>query len=177
MVQNSRLTIPHVITSPAFNVTLTRSVSSLKTIYLTFMNSTTGKESYDLTFAGADSAANMLDLEIHVGSKRVPVHGNMKTVPDYWWSLLSSTGQHGSVFHSNKIGPTNYLNDHFIVAVSLQKLQSEDGHPLFANESTKMGSLISVSGKNVAAGISMIYVTLEYDSLVQLEESGTTLLE
>ena len=65
------------------------------------------------------------------------------------------------MFHSSKIGPVNYLDDHFIVAISCQKLYSEDGAPLLANLNTAQGDLISISGKNVVTEIGQMFITIE----------------
>ena len=169
---------PLTVTSGAsgFNTSMTRSLSRLRKIYMTFTNNASSKYTYEMLYPALD-ANNMLEWQAQIGPTKFPSWGALKEQPEYYWNLQQAIGTHQSVFHSNSIDLTDYLTDSFVIGMNLTKVQSEDGSDNFSAISTKQGDLLSFRTRNLNANIDQAWCILEYSMLLQVSEEGCSVFD
>ena len=86
-------------------------------------------------------------------------------------------GTHQSVFHTNAINLEHYVGDSHVVAVGLDKIQSDTGEDNFSSVSTKMGDLLSFRVKNIKTTVTQAWVTLRHSAVLILSEEGAQYLD
>jgi hypothetical protein len=179
------------ITSTDFAVSVTRSVSRLKSVFINFDGAhQTDPEADDdadffhksfntfmspmtnANFSGANYDFNKeLQWQLQIGSKMFPEFP-CRSMAETFYQLQKALGIHGSAFHSLSITPAQYRNDHFIIGVDTEKIL-EAG---FTGLNTKAGDLMVVRGKganaNLPAWATQIYIILHTDQILEIRDSG-----
>ena len=173
---------------PNVNVSVTRSVSRLKTVFFNFDTDHTTLVSTDrLTsilkdwnsfqhaMSGAYDNNYEMEYQMQIGSKMFPEYP-CRSVNQAFYELKKALGIASSSFHS--ISPTRYQyqNDHFILAVDTEKI-IEAG---FTGLNTKAGDLMSIRCKNangLPSGVpyfnaTRMYVMLHTDNILEIRETG-----
>ena len=174
----SYYTVPHVITNGAggFQIAMTRSLTRLKAMFMTFANSANDKYAADLKYSSI-SDAQITEWQAQIGSKKYPESNALQTIPEYWFRLLEAIGIHSSVFTNSAITLADYKGDSWIIGVNLQKVLSEDPNGNYSGTSTKMGDLLTFRTKNIATSLDTAYVTLAYDGILQVSEEGCAVFD
>ena len=174
----SYYTVPHVITNGAggFQIAMTRSLTRLKAMFMTFANSANDKYAADLKYSSI-SDAQITEWQAQIGSKKYPESNALQTIPEYWFRLLEAIGIHSSVFTNSAITLADYKGDSWIIGVNLQKVLSEDPNGNYSGTSTKMGDLLTFRTKNIATSIDTAYVTLAYDGILNVSEEGCAVFD
>ena len=150
---------------------MTRSLTRLKALFMTFASSANSKYAHDMPYSSI-SVAQVTEFVAQIGSHKYPSHGELKTLPEYWFKLLEAIGIHSSVFTSSAITIDKYTDDSWVIGINLQKVLSESGETAYAGTSTKMGDLLTFRTKNIATALDTAYVTLAYDGILQISEEG-----
>ena len=173
----SYYTVPHVITNGAggFQIAMTRSLTRLKAMFMTFAHSSNDKYAYDLK-ASSISDSQITEWQAQIGSKKYPETA-LQTYPEYWFKLLEAIGIHSSMFTNSAITLSDYKDDSWIIGVNLQKVLSEDPAGNYSGTSTKMGDLLTFRTKNIATSLDTAYVTLVYDGILSLSEESVSVFD
>ena len=155
---------------------MTRSLSRLSKIFMTFSNNSTSKYVYDMPYP-ALNANTPLETQISIGPVRYPAWGALKEIPEYYWSLQQAIGSHDSVIHSNSIDLADWTGNAHVIGFNLDKVQSDDGSQNYAGISTKIGDLVNVRCANLNTSIDTCWVHMQYDSLMTVGENGVEIFE
>ena len=176
------------LTSTDFAVNVTRSVSRLKSVFVTFDGAHTPNIHPESvvhtnvnTFMGPMASANYsggvydfnkeLQWQVQIGSKMFPEYP-VRSLAETFYQLKKALGIHGSAYHSLDLTPHKYRNDHFIIGVDTEKIL-EAG---FTGLNTRAGDLMTIRGKGANAGLtafaSAMYVTLHSDQILEVRDSG-----
>jgi hypothetical protein len=186
-------------TSPAINIT--RALSRLKSVFVTFdqVNSMapsfTGanghlavwKKSWNdfhhpMTYTTGSMYNSLYEMEyqLQVGSKLFPDFP-MRSLQEQFYQLRKCMGTESSNFHSLDITPKQYRNHTHIIAFDTEKNLGS----AFTGLNIKQGSLINLKMRAVGTalnGISTavadtVYVTLHFDSILSIRDSGVEIFE
>ena len=180
------------ITGGDFAVSITRAVSRLKSVFLTFAGDyssqdTTNKlvhkefntfvgpmRSADCSTGGYDHAKE-LQLQLQIGSEMFPEYP-ARSLAETFYQLKKSLGIHGSAFHSVAISPVQYRNDHFIIGVDEKILEAG-----FTGLNTRAGDLMLVRCKGSNATMTQwansIYIILHCDMVLEIRDVGSTVFD
>ena len=152
------------------------SLSRLKAIYMTFMHHANDSYVYHMRFPDLD-ANNPMEWQAQIGPTRYPAWGALKELPERYWNLQQTIGTHQSVFHTNAINLEHYVGDSHVVAIGLDKIQSDTGEDNMSSTSTKMGDLLSFRVKNIKTTVTQAWVTLRHSAVLILSEEGAQYLD
>ena len=176
------------LSSTDFAVSVTRAVSRLKSVFITFNgvnDNTTDKRMFHKAFntflhpmTGSDYVGGLYDYneelqwQLQIGSKMFPEYP-CRSMAETFYQLKKALGIHGSAFHSVAITDEQYRNDHFIIGVDTEKIL-EAG---FTGLNTKAGDLMVVRGKGANANLAtnwatQIYIVLHTDQVLEIRDSG-----
>ena len=179
--------------SPSVNIT--RALSRLKSVFVT-LDKTNGYPSYTannqhtpvwkknwndflhpMTFGGGAHAPDfeLTSIQMQLGSKMFPEYP-MASAQECFYQLRKTMGVENSNFHSLDITPYEYINHKFVIAFDCEKNLGS----AFTGINTKAGSLLTVKLKTSAPDTSMpdtMYVTLHFDSILQIGDSGIQVFE
>ena len=181
------ISILQSVTFPNVNVSVTRSVSRLKTVFFNFdvdHNTVTATQltsilkdwnSFQHAMSGAYNNTLEMEYQIQIGSKMFPEYP-VRSINQAFYELKKALGIASSPFHS--ISPTRYQyqNDHFIAAVDCERIIEASWTGL----NTKAGDLMSIRCKpanSVPSGTvffdaTKIYVMLQTDNILEIRETG-----
>ena len=181
------------ITGGDFAVSITRAVSRLKSVFLTFagnyssqdttnklvhkeFNTFVGPMKSDDYTTGAYDYAKELQWQLQIGSKMFPEYP-ARSLAETFYQLKKSLGVHGSAFHSVAISPVQYRNDHFIIGVDTEKIL-EAG---FTGLNTRAGDLMLIRAKGANATMTQwansIYIILHCDMILEIRDVGAQVFD
>ena len=177
------------LTSSDFAVNVSRAVSRLKSVFVTFDGGhTEGAENSTLihkTFnsflhpmSGGDykvgdyQYSKELQWQIQIGSKMFPEYP-ARSLAETFYQLKKALGIHGSAFHSISVTPEQYRTDHFVIGIDTEKIL-EAG---FTGLNTRSGDLMIVRGKyansnDSATWATSIYMILHTDQILEIRDTG-----
>ena len=174
-----------VITGPISSVNISRSVSRLKSIFVTYDGEHTGdalgyfKEVNDMfhpTKGYRYDANKELEYQIQIGSKLFPVYP-VRSLAEAFSQLKKTLGIHQTNFHSIDISMKKYMHNHFIIACDTEKQLSAG----FTGLNTKNGDLITIKTKCMSSDEDdhpkRIYVTLHSDNVLNVRDAGVDILD
>ena len=184
-------------TSPAINIT--RALSRLKSVFVTFdqLSSTAPTSSasnmhlplwkrnwndfhHPMTYStsAAYDANYEMEYQLQIGSKLFPDFPT-RTLQEQFYQLRKCMGTEASNFHSFDITPKQYRNHTHIVAFDTEKNLGS----AFTGLNIKQGSLINLKMKAVGSAVATanmpdsVYVTLHFDSILPIRDSGVEIFE
>ena len=184
-------------TSPAINIT--RALSRLKSVFVTFDQvntmapTSTGanghiavwKKSWNdfhhpMTYQTGSMYNSLYEMEyqLQVGSKLFPDFP-MRSLQEQFYQLRKCMGTESSNFHSLDITPKQYRNHTHIIAFDTEKNLGS----AFTGLNIKQGSLINLKMRAVGAAVissvvaDTVYVTLHFDSILSIRDSGVEIFE
>lgn len=176
-----------------FSVNITRSVSALKSVFMTFYNSSnpTHATRNDKALAvyrennlfyhpmmhnatGAYDATRELEIQMQIGSNQFPDYP-IRSISESFTQLKKALGLIYSTFHSISITPKQYRTSKYIVGLDLEAVTSAS----FTGMNLRQGQLLTVKCKQVSNGIDnnnqmpdRLYLTMCSDNLLQVTASG-----
>ena len=121
-----------------------------------------------------------MEYQLQVGSKLFPDFP-MRSLQEQFYQLRKCMGTESSNFHSLDITPKQYRNATHIVAFDTEKNLGS----AFTGLNIKQGSLINLKIKpvgttasnNTACVPDTVYVTLHFDSILSIRDSGIEIFE
>ena len=178
-----------VLLFPNVNVSITRSVSRLKTVFFNFdFDHTTVLSTDRLTsilkdwnsfqhaMSGAYDNSYEMEYQMQIGSKMFPEYP-CRSVNQAFYELKKALCIASSSFHS--ISPTRYQyqNDHFILAVDTEKI-IEAG---FTGLNTKAGDLMTIKLKQTQIATARLaykmHIILHNEQILEIRDIGVTILD
>ena len=177
------------------SVNITRALSRLKSVFVT-LDQTNGYTSYvdnnkhtpvwkknwndffhPMTFGGGkyNPDYELTSIQMQLGSKMFPEYP-MSSAQECFYQLRKTMGVENSNFHSLDITPYEYTNHKFVIAFDCEKNLGS----AFTGINTKAGSLLTVKLKSSADAADMpdtMYVTLHFDTILQIGDSGIQVFE
>jgi hypothetical protein len=178
-----------------FSVNITRAVSALKALFVSFYNTNAGgnmpnatarpilKEfnyfyhpnAHDLT-----STEKELEIQVQIGSKVFPEYP-LKSVSEAWNQLKKALGLMYSTYHSISITPKQYRANRFIAAIDTEKIVSA----ALSGLSLRHGELVTVKCKRVfgeaeLATVHMpdrLFFTMVSDNILSISISGVSVAD
>ena len=187
----SYTTSQQVCTGPTTNVNISRSLTRLKSIFVTLY-----KEKKNLTdpanpvpdlsllnevnrfwhpMEGTYDFAKELQFELQLGSKKWPEYP-MKSQAEAFYQLRKTMGILGSAYHSLDITGPDFKNNKFIIGFDLEKMLGAS----FTGYNSKSGDLLTIKLKDVYGMTNaedFIFTTLHYDALMEINDTGVTVME
>ena len=181
------------ITGGDFAVSVTRAVSRLKSVFLTFdgdhtTQNTTNKLLHNQfnTFAGPMASTDWttgtydygkeLQWQLQIGSKMFPEYP-CRSLSETFYQLKKALGIHGSAYHSVAINPKQFRNDHFIIGIDTEKIL-EAG---FTGLNTRAGDLMVVRAKGANATMTQwansIYIIMHTDQILEIRDTGSQVFD
>jgi hypothetical protein len=193
----SYITQFQTITSADFAVSVTRAVSRLKSVFITFdgthpddsaatqnshlwhrtFNTFISSMSDNTFFANKYDYGKELQWQLQIGSKMFPEYP-CRSMAETFYQLKKALGIHGSSYHSLSISAEQYINDHFIIGVDTEKIL-EAG---FTGLNTKAGDLMVLRGKGSNANMttawaSNVYIVLHTDMILEIRDVGAQVFD
>jgi len=117
----------------------------------------------------------LTSIQMQLGSKMFPEYP-MSSAQECFYQLRKTMGVENSNFHSLDITPYEYTNHKFVIAFDCEKNLGS----AFTGINTKSGSLLTVKLKSSVDSAVMpdtMYVTLHFDSILQIGDSGVQVFE
>ena len=184
---NTYISILQSITLPVINVNVTRAVSRLKSLFVTF---DTAHAVSDLTSAailkdwnsfqhamdGSYDVTREIEWQIQIGSKLFPEYP-CRSLAQTFYELKKCLGISSTSFHN--ISPTwqQYANDHFIIGIDTEKI-IEAG---FTGLNTRAGDLMSIRVKGANGSLpnfaSKIYIVIHSDQILEVRDTGAQVFD
>jgi hypothetical protein len=176
----SYTTSQQVCSGDATNVNISRSLTRLKSIFVTLFKEPANRNlrnEVNLFYhrmAGTYNKAQEIQFELQLGSKKWPEYP-MLSQAEGFYQLRKTMGILGSAYHSLDFTGREYVDDKFIIGFDLEKMLGAS----FTGYNSKSGDLLTVKLKNTAManGADMIYTTLHYDALLEISDTGVTVME
>ena len=123
---------------------------------------------------GAYNKASEIQFELQLGSKKWPEYP-MLSQAEGFYQLRKTMGILGSAYHSLDFSGNDYITDKFIIGFDLEKMLGAS----FTGYNSKSGDLLTVKLKNtnMTNGADMIFTTLHYDALLEINDTGCAVME
>ena len=109
----------------------------------------------------------------------MPIY-QMKSIPEQFTQLRKALGFNASTIHKLSLVGRWYHDDKFVIGMDTEKTLQAG----WTGISTKAGDLLTIKMENVgtSAGTTpkyaeKVFVTLSYDAILQIQDSGVTVLE
>ena len=186
---NTYITQSQAIVGQDIGVSLNRAITRLKSIFVTFYQSTdtdaTHKEWNDFNHP-MDNEVNLLydkgfelEYQIQIGSKLFPEYP-VRSLSESYAQLKKCLGILGSNFHSVSITPLQYRNDHFIIGCDTEKALQAG----FTGLNTRQGDLLSIKVKAMdkstlssALMPDTMFIVLHSDQIMEISDSGVQVFD
>jgi len=120
---------------------------------------------------------SQLSWDVQVGASEWP-ESPATSIPETFSLLRQTCAIHDESIRTLNITPQSYANNGFVIGVPLSVSPGSD----FSGLNTRAGDLLTVRAKGMSAdnainGAGKCYVTMLYDSIVELRESSTSVLD
>jgi hypothetical protein len=185
-----------IVGGPDFSTSITRSLSRLKSVFLSFSGGAFGDAtSNTLPQPGSEMrkwwndfyhpawddpllASNKeVEIQLQIGSKYFPEYP-IKSLSEAFYQLRKTLGITGSSWHGIDIKEREYKNCKFIVGIDTEKMLDAG----FTGLNTKAGDLMTVrlkqnSGIDNTRQINMMYILLHSDQVLEIRDSGTQVMD
>ncbi len=186
---NTYITQSQATAGQDVGVSLNRAITRLKSIFVTFYQSTdtdaTHKEWNDFNHP-MDNEVNLLydkgyelEYQIQIGSKLFPEYP-VRSLSESYAQLKKCLGILGSNFHSVSISPLQYRTDHFIIGCDTEKALQAG----FTGLNTRQGDLLSVKVKPVHKSTLLkeqmpdtMYICLHSDQVMEISDQGVQVFD
>jgi hypothetical protein len=187
------------ISGPSPAITITRALSRLKTVFVNFdktiaadkiegtdshiqlwkkpWNDFYNAMSYNSGYGWYDKEFEM-EYQLLVGSKLIEEFP-YRSIQECFKGLRKAMGLHASNFHSMDITPYEYRSHKFVLAFDCERTLNGS----FTGLNVKNGSQISLRMKfigdssNAGTVADQVYITLHYDSILSIKDSGIEVFE
>ena len=116
-----------------------------------------------------------LESQLRIGSKMFPTYP-VRTCQEAFYSLRKCMGIEASNFHSMDITAREYRRHKYVLAFDTEKMLGS----AFSGINIKTGSLMTLKMKSAAPNLAMpdmCYITLHFDSILSIRDSGCEVFE
>ena len=176
----SYTTSQQVCSGDSTNVNISRSLTRLKSIFVTMFKEPTDHSAFNEVnlfyhrMAGTYSKTGEIQFELQLGSKKWPEYP-MLSQAESFYQLRKTMGVLGSAYTSLDFSGSEYITDKFIIGFDLEKMLGAS----FTGYNSKSGDLLTVKLKNtdLTNAADMIFTTLHYDALLEINDTGVTVME
>tara|TARA_Y100001963_G_scaffold1019_1_gene1500 strand:- start:2240 stop:3208 length:969 start_codon:yes stop_codon:yes gene_type:complete len=175
MIQQS-----YTVSDANWQVAISRSVSRLKAMFVTF-KAGDRKKCVHLDYPSV-AADDDMTLQCQLGARQFP-ETRAEGVSEIFPRLMEAAGNHTSTMSTTAIDVANdaYTVDEFIAGINFQRVLSDSSEGSLSGLSTKQGDLLTVrtTGLNVGAAFPAVneaFVTIAHDSLLIVSEEGVQIL-
>ena len=188
---NTYVTQSQAITGQDVGVSLNRAITRLKSIFVTFYQTTNingvqvHKEFNDFNHPmdnatdGKYDKGYELEYQIQIGSKLFPEYP-VRSISESFAQLKKCLGILGSNFHSVSISPLQYRNNKFIIGCDTEKALQAG----FTGLNTRQGDLLSIKvkamDKSVLTAAKMpdtMFVVLHSDQIMEISDAGVQVFD
>ena len=196
------ITQKQIVNGADYATSITRSLSRLKSVFLTFGGTGLGdatqttlpapgmemrkwwNDFYHPSYKNDPTYTNNkilladdeVEIQMQLGSKYFPEYP-IKSISEAFYQLRKTLGIAGSSWHGIDIRPDDYRNCKFIVGIDTEKMLDAG----FTGTSTKAGDLMTIRIKQpkvaTANQINCIYITLHSDQVLEIRDSGTQVMD
>jgi hypothetical protein len=191
---NTYITQSQAITGQDVSVNVSRAISRLKSIFVSFYKTQT-KDSggtivpdaisdvthkewlnfyHPMTNSSVYNKGYEIEAQIQVGSKNFPEYP-LRSNSEMYAQLKKSVGILGSNFHSMSVTPAQYRNEHFVIGIDTEKALGASWTGL----NTKHGDLLSIRLKaqdkatlTSALMPEQMFIILHADSVCSISDGG-----
>ena len=117
-------------------------------------------------------------FEMQIGAKKWPEY-RLESKSEGFYQLLIALGVHSRFSPSIGIQQTEYYKDKLVLAIDTEKvLGSYDSRSAFTGYNSKAGDLLSIRLSSTGlAATDNFFTLLHYDSILNVSDSGATVLE
>ena len=183
-----------VVSGPSPTVNVSRAVSRLSTVFVSFeppaafyTQATRPRAKafntfyHPMAFGVAENAkvahdpAKELEFQLQVGSKLFPEYP-VQSLSEAFAQLRKTVKDGRSDFHGLSLTPQQYRKDHFIAALQTSKV-SEAG---FTGLNTRSGDLMTIKVKSSVPDAEMpsaMHVVLESDQILEIRDTGVQVFD
>jgi hypothetical protein len=176
----SYTTSQQVATGDITAVNISRSLTRLKSIFVTLYKAPATNTAYNEVnlfwhrMDGDYDYDKELQFELQLGSKKWPEYP-MKSQAESFYQLRKTMGLLGSASHSLDFTGREYITDKHIIGFDLEKMLGAS----FTGYNSKSGDLLTVKLKDTGMNSTgdMVYTTLHYDALLEINDTGCTVME
>jgi hypothetical protein len=195
------ITQKQIVNGPDYSTSITRSLSRLKSVFLTFSGTNLGDSVSNTPASGIEMRKNWndfyhpsykgditytnnkillsrdeIEIQLQLGSRYYPEYP-IKSVAESFYQLRKTLGITGSSWHGINIRPDEYRNCKYIVGIDTEKMLDVG----FSGVSTKAGDLMNIRlkqpGVNATDLINMVYITLHSDQVLEIRDSGCQVMD
>ena len=170
----------YTVSDSNWQVAISRSVSRLKALFLTF-KAGDKKKCVDLNYPSVPANDN-LTIQCQLGARQFP-ETRAEGVSEIFPRLLEAAGNHTSVMSTTAIDVANdkYTDDQFIAGISFQRLIADSGDGALSGLTTKQGDLLTVRTTGINQGatapaVNEAFVTIAHDALLVVSEEGVQIM-
>ena len=124
---------------------------------------------------GNYNTSNEIQFELQLGFKKWPEYP-MLSQAEGFYQLRKTMGILGSAYHSLDITTKEYVDDKFVIGMDLEEMLGAS----FTGYNSKSGDLLTVKIKkatDLLNGEDFIFTTLHYDALLEINDTGCTVME
>jgi hypothetical protein len=187
---NTYITQSQAISGTDVGVSLNRAITRLKSIFVTFYNSTNTNSfhmlhkefndfNHPMDHSSTYDKGYELQYQIQIGSKLFPEYP-VQSLSESFAQLKKCLGILGSNFHSVSISPLQYRNNKFIIGCDTEKALQAG----FTGLNTRQGDLLSVKIKAMDRSVltkekmpDTLYVVLHSDQIMEISDSGVQVFD
>jgi len=187
---NTYITQSQAISGTDVGVSLNRAITRLKSIFVTFYNSTNTNSfhllhkefndfNHPMDHSSTYDKGYEIQYQIQIGSKLSPEYP-VQSLSESFAQLKKCLGILGSNFHSVSISPLQYRNNKFIIGCDTEKALQAG----FTGLNTRQGDLLSVKIKLMDKDIcdhtkmpDILYVVLHSDQIMEISDAGVQVFD
>ena len=179
------------VLSPDIAVNITRALTRLKSVFITFDGPHTGASTdwipllkttnnfiHPMNSSATYDSTKEFEFQIQIGSKLFPEYP-VKSLAEAFYQLRKTLGVASSSFHSISITEANYRNFRFIAAIDTEKVLAAG----FTGLNSKAGDLMTLKFKALSGGAvptdlpQLMYVHLHADCILNIRDTGVEVFE
>ena len=179
------------VLSPDIAVNITRALTRLKSVFITFdgphtgasqnwipLTKTTNNFIHPMNSSAVYDVSKEMEFQIQIGSKLFPEYP-VKSLGEAFYQLRKTLGLASSSWHSLNITESNYRNHRFIVAIDTEKVLAAG----FTGLNSKAGDLMTLKFKSLSGGAvptdlpQLMYIHLHADCILNIRDTGVEVFE
>jgi hypothetical protein len=179
------------VLSPDIAVNITRALTRLKSVFITFDGTHTGSSTdwipllkttnnfiHPMNSSATYDPTKEMEFQIQIGSKLFPEYP-VKSLGEAYYQLRKTLGIAASNWHSMNITEANYRNFRFIVAIDTEKVLAAG----FTGLNSKAGDLMTLKFKALSGGAvptdlpNSMYLHLHADCILNIRDTGVEVFE
>ena len=176
-------TSSQVINNIKSSVNVQRAFARMKSVYVSLSNDQNSNKSAVDDFLNPMGATydfqKELQFQMQLGNKLFPEYP-IRSVAESYYQLRKVMGDYHSNTGAMDINPQDYRSTKYVIGIDTEKMLGAS----FSGMETKSGSLLTLrldkQGGNAAlpaVGTTKIHYALEYDVVLQINDTGVTILE